>query len=150
MAVGITQVPYLQASMGRVQVLVAASEVTVMASTLPLNYDTWDLTLDAAGNWTATDDQDIYVPQTTANKWLLFTNDSYLFPREGNPYRRDTLGKKYPQSLIIEHLKRSAMRVVGARRCTITSIEYDVNTRTVTAEGVVTTRTGEQYNVSIG
>lgn len=136
--------------MGRVQILVAASEVTGMASTLPLNYDTWDLTLDASGNWAATSDPDIYIPQTTANKWLLFTRDSYLFPGEGNPYRRDTLGKKYPQALIIEHLKRSAMRVVGAKRCAITDVEYDVDTRTVTAEGVVTTLTGDDYRVSIG
>lgn len=115
--------------------------------TLPLDPVTWDIVLDDAGNWSAIDDEAAYAAQTVANKWLSFTNDSFLFPKEGIPYQKDVLGKRYPRSLVEEHLRRSAVSVPLVVRCEVLGFEFA--NRTIHATGIIYTENGGRYNVSI-
>lgn len=116
--------------------------------TLPLDYELWDIKLDPIGNWTAVSDEAVYCSQSVANAWLLFTNDSYLFPTEGIPWFRDVLGHRAFQNLIEQHLKAAALQVPLVTRCVIEDFKF--TDRVVSATGYIYTENGGPYNVRVG
>lgn len=115
--------------------------------TWPLDYTTWDLKFDAAHNWNAIDSEADVAAQSVANAWLLFTNDSFLFPAEGIPYKLSILGRNPPESLVKAHLKRMALTVPVVVGCEIQDYKYD--DRLISANGIIYTVNGRRAYVNI-
>lgn len=81
-------------------------------NTLYLNPDTWDLTLDAAGNIALA--KDPYAKaQDVASAARLFAGELYYDTAKGIPYFDETLGRKQSFALYRHRLVQAALSVPG-------------------------------------
>ena len=81
-------------------------------NTLYLHPDTWDLTLDAAGNIALA--KDPYAKaQDAASACRLFSCELYYDTEKGIPYFDETLGKKQSFALYRHRLVQAALSVPG-------------------------------------
>lgn len=126
--------------------------------TLPLDWDTWDLTLSPARMWEAVSsaekDKDTganvgeakYCAQTVANACRMFRNDAYFFKDEGIPYFENVLGHKPPRALVEEYWREAAMNVPLVRLVSI--IDYERSNRRIGGQIRIYTENGSQKDVS--
>lgn len=83
-----------------------------MASTLLLDRDAWDLTVDAIGN-IARADETYSTLQDIASACRLFQAELWYGGIEGVPYFDQILGRYQPIQVIKESLVRAALTVPG-------------------------------------
>jgi len=76
-------------------------------STIALDVDTWDLTVDANGN-IAVNTPPLAVAQDVASAIRTFEGEVYYDTSQGIPYWTKVLGKLPPSSLLIEMMNSEA------------------------------------------
>lgn len=84
--------------------------------TLLLNTETWDLTLDEAGN-IATATNEYAIAQNAANAVRLFTNDAYFNLSRGIPHYLIELGQDAHLSIVVlsTRIKKTVMSLNGVK-----------------------------------
>jgi hypothetical protein len=130
-----------------------------MMKTLPLDWETWDLKLDPAGNLSAVDSVEgvpgqadvsgeaFYCAQTVANACRLFKNDAYFFQDRGIPYFETVLGFRPPESLVRAYLMEAAMNVPLVVNAKV--LNYEITDRTIKAQLMVYTENGSKFDVFV-
>ena len=117
------------------------------AYTLKLDTDSWDLTLDAAGNIsTATDDYAI--AQNVANAVRLFTNDSYFWPGKGIPHYLTSLGADINPVVVQSRVEDAALAIDGVSEAEAILDDID-STRVLSGSVYITTEDGETADVAL-
>lgn len=108
-------------------------------STLLLDTELWDLTVDVAGN-IAVADAPYALAQDAASAIRLFLGELWFDTTQGVPYRELFLGKTAALPLLKAKLVAAALTVPGvvSARCFVRSIEN----RTVSGQVQVTDRSG--------
>lgn len=109
-----------------------------MANTLPLNIDTWDLELDAAGNLNLTT-PDVSIAQDVASAIRTFLGECWYDTTLGMPYFGTILGKLPPSSLIISKIQQAALTISGV--VTVKVVGLGLTPQRVLAGTVVVTST---------
>lgn len=99
-----------------------------MATTILLDTETWDYTVDAAGNW-ALASEPYSLAQDVASAIRLFQGELYYDTTQGIPYRKKILGMSPPLTVFQEYMVQAALTVpdVVSAECIIT--HYDFATR---------------------
>lgn len=92
-----------------------------MASTLLLDPPTWDLLLDASGNWALATDP-YSQAQDAASAIRTFRGEVYYDQLAGMPYWENILGQAPPLSIVRAEVIAQALTVPGvaAAKCAIT------------------------------
>ena len=112
---------------------------------LLLDTDTWDLTLDKAGQIVQTDGA-YCIAQNVSNAIRLFTNDAWYDPDRGIPHFAIELGESSPSiSVLRSRIRKAAIEVDGVDDATVT-IE-GLTERTVTGSILLQLDTGETAEV---
>lgn len=93
-----------------------------MAQTLLLDVDSWDLTVDAAGN-IAVASEPYSLAQDAASAIRLFIGELYYDTSQGIPYFKQILGQDPPVALMKAYFNEAALTVPGvvSSQCFITS-----------------------------
>lgn len=99
------------------------------AHTLYLDPETWDLTLDPAGN-IATATGAYAIAQSVANAIRLFTNDAYYDSDRGIPHFALELKTHPAISVLRARIKEAAERVEGVKDAKVTDLNLDHRTLT--------------------
>jgi hypothetical protein len=113
-------------------------------ATLLLDRSTWDLALDASGNWAVA--TDIYaILQDCASAVRVFLGEVYYDTTQGLPYMQDIMAHQEPLALLKARICAAAMTVPGCAlaTCTISSVAG----RKVSGQLQITTSTGAVGNV---
>jgi hypothetical protein len=108
-----------------------------MANTLPLNPDSWDLQLDAAGNLNLTT-ADVSIAQDVASAIRTFLGECWYDVSLGMPYFGTILGKLPPSSLIISKIEQAALTIATVLTVKVVGLGLSQATRTLTGTVVVT------------
>lgn len=104
-----------------------------------LDQTTWDLVLDANGNWAAAAPP-YSLAQDVASAIRTFLNDVWYNSKDGVPYFQNILGQAPPISLFQEYMVQAALSAVPntadvfvkSATCVITS--FDATTRAVAGQ----------------
>lgn len=115
--------------------------------TMRLNWETWDLELDATGMLSPISSEPEYCAQTVANACRMFRDDAYFYKDEGIPYFENVLGRKPPQSLVEAYLREAAMNVPLVKKIHI--LDYERKDRVITGQIRIFTENGSKADVSI-
>lgn len=110
--------------------------------TLPLNTGTWDLVLDAEGDWVMTD-PDSSVAQDVASAVKTFLGEAWYDTTLGMPYFQSIFGQLPPASLVTARLKQEAFTIADVQDVTVVSL--NLNDRLLTGALVITT----DYNAKL-
>lgn len=110
-----------------------------MANTLPLNLDSWDLELDAAGNWNLTG-PDASLAQDVASAIRTFLGECWYDITLGMPYFQTILGKLPPASLITSKIEQAAKTISGVATVKVVGLGLNKQ-RVLTGTVVVTSAT---------
>ena len=108
--------------------------------------DSWDITLDGAGNLATTSGR-YCDAQNVANAVRLFTNDAYLAQRKGVPHFSLDLGVKPAISEVRAQYRNAALGVENIADATVEIAGLDTETRAMTGTITATTENGETVNV---
>jgi hypothetical protein len=92
-----------------------------MANTLPLNPDSWDLQLDAAGNLNLTT-PDASIAQDVASAIRTFMGEAWYDASLGLPYFQAILGRRPPSSLLVAKIQQVAFSVAEVASVTVTAL----------------------------
>ena len=114
--------------------------------TLYLDQDTWDITLDGAGN-IKTAVSRYADAQNVANAVRLFTNDAYLRQRKGVPHFSLDLGVKPAMSEVRAVYREAALGVENIADATVEIAGLDTETRAMTGRITATSENGETVAV---
>lgn len=114
--------------------------------TLYLGQDTWDITLDGAGN-IKTAISPYADAQNVANAVRLFTNDAYLRQRQGVPHFDLDLGVKPALSEVRAVYRETALAVENIADATVEIAGLDTETRAMTGTIQATSENGETVSV---
>lgn len=112
-----------------------------MASTLLLDRDTWDLCVDAAGNW-ARADEPYSQTQDAASAVRVFQGEAYYDTSLGVPYYSDVLGRYQPTQIMRARAQQAALTVPGVIDATAILVTHP--DRTMTGQIQIKTASGEQ------
>lgn len=111
---------------------------------LKLDNDTWDLTLDGAGN-IATVQDDEEIAQSVANNIRLFRDDAYFAQTEGIPHFVVSLGR-YPSPTVMRtRMREEAMKVNGVRDIQVVFTKYESRI----LEGVIVIQTENNTTIEV-
>lgn len=113
--------------------------------TLFLN-DSWDITLDGAGNLATTSGR-YCDAQNVANAVRLFTNDAYLRQRQGVPHFDLDLGVKPSLSEVRAVYRTTALAVENIADATVEIAGLDTETRAMTGTIQAKSANGETVSV---
>lgn len=113
-------------------------------STLYLDADTWDLTLDAAGR-IKTVDGDYATAQNVSNAVRAFTRDMYFNQLDGVPHFDTDVSRRPQDTVIRSRINRAARLVPGVARATTTLTRFEGRTM----EGEIAITTTANVNLSI-
>lgn len=122
---------------------------------LLLDIDTWDLCLDAAGNWAIADDP-YALAQDVACAIRTFLNDVWYDKTLGIPYFQSILGKTPPISVFQEYMVNAALGArpqtadlyVKSAVCVVQS--FDSTTRAVVGQVQFVDSNGNTGAISFG
>lgn len=89
-----------------------------MASTLLLDREAWDLTVDATGN-IARADETYSILQDVASACRLFQGELWYGGTDGIPYFDQILGRYQPIQVLKDGLVRAALSVPGVLTATV-------------------------------
>lgn len=82
----------------------------IMAKSIPLKTDTWDIFLDSAGNLSLTDN-DSSIAQDVASSVRTFEGECWYNTTLGMPYFQAIFGKSPPNSFVVASIKEQAFTV---------------------------------------
>lgn len=116
------------------------------AHTLYLDPETWDLTLDPAGN-IATATGAYAIAQSVANAIRLFTNDAYYDSDKGIPHFVIELKTRPALSILRSRCKEAAEKVPGVKNAEV--IDLKLNNRVLSGDIRLTLNDGSIANVEI-
>lgn len=105
-----------------------------MAKTLPLS-PSWDVVLDAAGNWRLTD-PDSSIAQDVASAIRTFLGECWYDTSLGLPYFQQILGRRPPRSLVVDQVRQAALTVPDVATAQVTFL--GLKDRAVTGTVLVT------------
>lgn len=108
--------------------------------------DSWDITLDGAGNIATTSGR-YCDAQNVANAVRLFTNDAYLAQTKGVPHFSLDLGIKPALSEVRAVYRTTAMEVENIRDVTVHIEGLDTDTRSMTGRIEATRTNGDSVLV---
>ena len=108
--------------------------------------DSWDITLDGAGNIATTAGR-YCDAQNVANAVRLFTNDAYLRQRQGGPHFSLDLGVKPAESEVRQAFREAALNVENIADVSIELVGLDTETRAMTGTITATSESGEVVSV---
>lgn len=111
-----------------------------MASTLLLDRDAWDLTVDAVGN-IARADETYSILQDVASACRLFQGELWYGGTAGIPYFDQILGQYRPIAALKDGLARAALTVPGVLSATV--FLTDVIGRRISGQVQCATTSGE-------
>lgn len=116
-------------------------------STMKLDPQTWDLTLDGAGN-IATATAEEAMAQDAASACLVFYGECYYDNSLGIPWDSQVLGKRPSNVYIAQKMQNEALKlpVVKQALCTV---YFDRETRSVRGTIRVTDEAGNEGQVTI-
>ena len=117
----------------------------MMLNTIYLNQDSWDIALDANGDF-AIATPPYAIAQDVASAVKTFKGECFYDITQGIPYFQNVLGHLPPMSIFTALVVNSALSVPGvvSARCLISSL----NNRTVTGQIQVIDETGTANNVA--
>lgn len=113
--------------------------------TLTLDLDTWDISIDSAGQ-IAVSTGPYAIAQDVANACRLFTDDAYYDPRRGVPHFSIELGRIPNGAMLRQKLRQAALSVEG-----VADVRFEnliINDRVLTGDIRLTLTTGETANVA--
>ena len=116
--------------------------------TLYLDQDTWDITLDGAGN-IKTAISPYADAQNIANAVRLFTHDAYLRQRQGVPHFSLDLGVQPAASEVRAVYRETALAVENIAAATVEIAGLDTETRAMTGTIQATSANGETVSVEV-
>lgn len=87
-------------------------------NTLPLNPDTWDITLDSNGNLSL-GESDYSIAQDVASAIRTVRGECWYDVTLGLPYFNSLLGQHPPASLITAMLEQAAFTITGVKAATV-------------------------------
>ena len=108
--------------------------------------DSWDITLDGAGNLATTAGR-YCDAQNVANAVRLFTQDAYLRQRQGVPHFDLDLGVKPSLSEVRAVYRETALAVENIADATVEIAGLDTETRAMTGTIQATSENGETVSV---
>lgn len=93
-----------------------------MAQTLLLDTDTWDLTLDPAGNMALADAR-YSIAQDVASAVSTWSGECWYDNSLGLPYKTQILGQKLAESLVKAQIKNAALTIDGVSQVTTIDLQ---------------------------
>jgi hypothetical protein len=118
-------------------------------STLGLNYNTWDLALDASGNMSIISGG-LDIAQDVASAIKLFLGELYYDVTAGIPYFNSVFGPSYSSSTVQNLIQNAALTVPNVVTAIATITNFDYTMRTLTGTVDITTTTGQTITVNFG
>lgn len=116
-----------------------------MTTTLYLDPDSWDLTVDADRN-IALAGVPYATAQTVANAARLWQGEAPFDTDRGIPYETEVLGKQVPERLLASWYEREALTVPNVQSADAV-LQFDRNTRAITGQIQCTLTDGTVINV---
>ena len=113
--------------------------------TLALDQTTWDLFLDANGNWGIASEP-YQVAQDASTAMRTFLGEKIFATGEGVPYLEELLGKAAPLQLVQSLMDAEALRAPGSKSAS-TEIFESVDGKVSGGTKIITT-TGDNLTVS--
>lgn len=121
--------------------------------------DSWDMQLDASGNFVVLEGNAAIV-QSVANAVKLFRGEPWFDTQSGRPWLADTLGHRPPDQVVISHLEAAALTVPGVAAARAELLEFDQEPpafkdgiqgagRALRARIYISTDTGESLHVTV-
>jgi hypothetical protein len=110
--------------------------------------DSWDITLDSAGNIATTGGR-YCDAQNVANAIRLFTRDAYLAQTKGVPHFRLDLGVMPSLSEVRAVYRKTALTVENIKNAVVEITAIDKETRTLRGIITATTANGQAVSVEI-
>lgn len=110
--------------------------------------DSWDITLDSAGNPATTGG--LYADaQNVANAIRLFTRDAFLAQTQGVPHFELDLGRMPALSEVRSWYRKTAVNVENIRSAVVDITGIDAETRTMKGIITATSANGQSFSIEI-
>lgn len=96
--------------------------MTALLNSLPLDWDTWDLELDDAGNWNLFTSTDSSTAQDVACALRTFLGDCWYNQLLGLPYYQDIFGQNPPVSYLSAKLIAQALTMNNTQSLVVVAL----------------------------
>lgn len=110
--------------------------------------NSWDITLDSAGNIATTNGR-YCDAQNVANAIRLFTRDAFLAQTQGVPHFDLDLGRMPALSEVRNWYRKTAMNVENIRSAVVDITGIDAETRTMKGIITATSANGQSFSIEI-